>query len=61
MLKKSESKEKNNSEPRQFFKVDNKFIEELDLILRINWVFPKHRKIIIDEFIKLIKNSIVSK
>lgn len=61
MLKKGGSKEKNNSEPKQFFKVDDNFVKQLNQILEQNFVFEHHRKIIIDEFIKLIKSSIVSK
>jgi hypothetical protein len=52
---------KKNDEPVGYFKVDETFIRELDEILLKNFVIEKYRKIIIEEFIKLIKRGIVKK
>jgi hypothetical protein len=60
LLANMEEKEKKDK-PIGYFKVNDEFIKELDLILKINWVVEKYRKIIIDEFLKLIKSSIVKK
>ena len=54
--------EKNKKdEPIGYFKVDNEFMAKLNQILIENYVIEKFRKIIIEEFLKLIKSSIVKK
>ena len=56
-----EKKEEKKDKPVGYFKVDEEFVKELDLILKMNWVIEKYRKKIIEEFIKLIKSRIVKK
>ena len=54
--------EKNKKdEPIGYFKVDNEFMAKLNQILIENYVIERFRKVIIDEFLKLIKSSIVKK
>ena len=56
-----EKKEEKKDEPVGYFKVDEEFIKGLDQILFKNFVIEKYRKIIIEEFIKLIRSRIVKK
>ena len=54
--------EKNKKdEPIGYFRVDAEFISKLNQILIENYVIERFRKVIIDEFLKLIKSSIVKK
>jgi len=55
-----EEKEKKD-EPVSYFKVNDEFIKKLDEILFKNFVIDKYRKLVIEEFLKLIKSSIVRK
>ena len=59
MEEEKEKEKKDNSVG--YFKVDEEFVKELDLILKMNWVIEKYRKKIIEEFIKLIKSRIIKK
>ena len=61
MQNKEKQKEEKKDKSVGYFKVDEEFIKELDLILKMNWVIEKYRKKIIEEFIKLIKSRIVKK
>jgi len=61
MQDKEKQEEEKKDESVGYFKVDEEFIKELDQILFKNWIIDKYRKIIIEEFIKLIKNRIVKK
>ena len=60
LLVNMEEKEKKN-EPVGYFKVNDEFIKKLDEILFKNFVIDKYRKLVIEEFLKLIKSSIVRK
>ena len=56
-----EKKEEKKDKPVGYFKVDEEFIKGLDQILLQNFVIERFRKIVIEEFIKLIKSRIVKK
>jgi len=60
MVEEKPNKEKKD-EPIGYFKVDAEFIKGLDQILFKNFVIDKYRKLVIEEFLKLIKSSIVKK
>ena len=61
MQNKEKQKEEKKDESVGYFKVDEEFVKELGQILFKNFVIERYRKIIIEEFIKLIKSRIVKK
>jgi len=61
MQNKENLEEEKKDEPIGYFKVDEEFIRQLDLILFKYSVVDKNRRLIIGEFLKLIKRGIVKK